>query len=109
MSRRHGATATIVAGLITMGGLVGCSEDSGDEPPDSGLPSKAEVSEGAPPATETTPAAASQPALPNEATRPGRAGAKAFVAYYVALENYASTTGNVDPLVEYSSGVWRMQ
>jgi uncharacterized protein DUF6318 len=96
--------AGLAAGLIAVGGLVGCSEDGDDEPADSGLPSKAEVSESpsASPGTETTPAAATQPELPDEATRPGRAGARAFVAYYVALENYASETGDVDPLIEYS-------
>ena len=103
MSRRHGAIATIVAGLLAVGGLAGCSEDGDDEPADSGLPSKAELTESTPtPTTGSTPAVASQPTLPDEATRPGRAGARAFVAYYVSLENYASNTGDVDPLIEYS-------
>lgn len=104
MSRRHDAIATIAAGLIAVGGLVGCSEDGGDEAPDSGLPSRTELSESTPtsPTTETTPASATRPELPDRATEPGRAGARAFVAYYLQLVNYAKDTGDAEPLRRHS-------
>jgi Family of unknown function (DUF6318) len=104
VSRRHSVTAMLAAALVAGACLTGCGDGDSDEPADSGLPSESESTTSTPtaPATETTPASATQPVMPDAATRPGRAGARAFVAYYIALENYASDTGDVGPLRDQS-------
>ncbi|MGH3481839.1 MAG: DUF6318 family protein [Nocardioidaceae bacterium] len=102
MSRRHGIKAMLAAALVAAARTTGCG--GSDDPADSGLPSRSEptASTSTAPATETTPAAATQPVMPDTATQPGQAGARAFVAYYMALENYVSDTGDVAPLRDHS-------
>jgi hypothetical protein len=99
--------ASVVAGLVFGLALGGCGGDDSDDPPDSGLPSKDEVTSASPSADATTPTGSaptksSPTSLPAAATKPGRAGARAFVRSYVNLENYAKDTGDIEPLRRYS-------
>lgn len=105
---RWRSVAASIASVLVLG-LVACEDDNG-EPPDSGLPSKSEST--TEPTTPETPLPTTQsptktstpeaPEIPEAATKPGRAGAKAFVEFYVELENYTRHTGDVAPLRRYS-------
>lgn len=89
--------------------LSGCGDDA--EPPDSGLPARSELTESAttstlpsvsgPSPSDPTRSGRAEPTLPVAAEAPGKAGAKAFVAYYIKLLNYAQHTGDGAPLLEY--------
>ncbi|HYJ70365.1 MAG TPA: DUF6318 family protein [Nocardioidaceae bacterium] len=97
----------VAAGLVFALVLGGCGGDDSDDPPDSGLPSEGETASPTTTAptdtpTETTPTEPSPPSVPAVAAKPGRSGAKAFVRFYVGLENYAKDTGDVAPLRQYS-------
>lgn len=101
-SLRRTAAALTVATVLGVS-LAGCNNNDSDDPPDSGLPSGTEVTESTPttPATEPTPTEATGPTppeLPEAATRHTKAGAKAFVRFYLRLLNYATHTGDVEPL-----------
>jgi uncharacterized protein DUF6318 len=102
--------ATIAAAILAGGALSGCGDDDA-EPPDSGLPAKSELTGSTP--TSTVPSVTGQsptdptrsgrpePTLPAAARAPGKAGAKAFVAYYIKLLNYAQHTGETNGLRRY--------
>jgi Family of unknown function (DUF6318) len=105
---RRGSAAGLAATVVLSLGLGGCDDDNGD-PADSGLPSGDEVTETAstspptyPTPTPTEPETPEPPTIPDAATKAGRAGAKAFVRFYIDLENYAKDTGDVEPLQQYS-------
>jgi Family of unknown function (DUF6318) len=102
VSIRRSVVSAFAATLAVGGALAGCSDDS-DGPPDSGLPSESEATESTPTTdpSPTEPTGPQPPPLPEAATAPGKAGAKAFVAYYIRLLNYASHTGDGAPLLEY--------
>jgi hypothetical protein len=109
VSIRRCVAATIAAAVVATGALAGCSDDEA-EPADSGLPAASELTESAPaisPETsdptpsDPTPSGAQEPPLPVAAKAPGKAGAKAFVAYYIKLLNYASWTGDTELLHRY--------
>jgi Family of unknown function (DUF6318) len=98
---------SIAAALLLGAGLAGCDGDNGGGPYDSGLPSDDESTTASTPAsTEPTgtddPSTPAPPTIPEAATQSGRAGAKAFVEFYIDLENYAKDTGDVAPLRQYS-------
>lgn len=107
MSIRHGVVAAVAVAVATSGVLSGCSE-ADSEPPDSGLPAESELTESPtspnatePSASDSTPSGPQEPHLPAAAKAPGKAGAKAFVAYYIRLLNYAQHTGDGAPLLRY--------
>ncbi len=107
MSIRHSVVAAVAAAVASSGALSGCSE-ADSEPPDSGLPAESELTDSptAPSPTESsstgsTPSGPREPRLPAAAKAPGKAGAKAFVAYYIRLLNYASHTGETASLKRY--------
>ena len=110
MSIRHGVVAAVAVAVATSGALSGCS-NTDSEPPDSGLPAKSELTDsptapsptGASP-TDSTPSGPQEPRLPAAARAPGKAGAKAFVAYYIRLLNYASWTGDTDAVRSQGKG-----
>jgi Family of unknown function (DUF6318) len=111
VSIRRSVAATIAAAVVATGALSGCGDDEG-EPADSGLPAESELTDSAPeisPGTadptpsDPTPSGPPEPPLPAAAKAPGRAGAKAFVAYYIELLNYASWTGDTDALRKQDS------
>jgi Family of unknown function (DUF6318) len=107
VSTRHNIAMSIAAALLLGAGLAGCDGDNGDGPYDSGLPSDDESTTATTPAsTEPTatddPSTPATPTIPTAATKSGRAGAKAFVEFYIDLENYAKDTGDVAPLRQYS-------
>jgi hypothetical protein len=95
---------------VASGALSGCSDDEA-EPPDSGLPAKSELTESTqtstppsvtgPSSSDPTRSGREEPPLPAAAKAPGKAGARAFVAYYIRLLNYASHTGDGAPLLQY--------
>jgi Family of unknown function (DUF6318) len=96
-----------VSAVCLIGVLAGCSDADSDEPPDSGLPSKSEASSPSPttPTSEpspTGPTGPSAPELPAAAKKHTKAGAIAFVRYYLDLLNYATHTGDVGPINRYS-------
>jgi hypothetical protein len=100
--------ATVISAACLSGVLIGCSDGDSDDPPDSGLPSKSETSPTSPttPTTEPTPTeptGRSAPELPAAATKYTKAGAIAFVRFYLELLNYATHTGDVDPIHQYST------
>ena len=110
MSIRHGVVAAVAFAVASSGALSGCS-DADSEPPDSGLPAESELTDSpsSPSPTEasttdSTPSGPQEPRLPAAAKAPGKAGAKAFVAYYIRLLNYASWTGNTDAVRSYGQG-----
>jgi Family of unknown function (DUF6318) len=97
-----------VSAVCLIGVLASCSDADSDEPPDSGLPSKSEASSPSPstPTSEpspTGPTGPSAPKLPAAAKKHTKAGAIAFVRYYLDLLNYAKHTGDSQPLRSYSA------
>lgn len=79
-----------VAGVL----LAGCSE----EPPDPvGEPTTSSTSPSHPTPTTAGPSdiPTEAPPLPEAATKPTRAGARAFIHHYIDLLNYAALTGDV--------------
>ena len=107
MSIRHGVVAAVAAAVAISGALSGCSE-ADSEPPDSGLPAKSELTDSptspnatGPSSTDSTPSEPQGPSIPAAAKAPGKAGAKAFVAYYIRLLNHAQHTGDADGLRRY--------
>lgn len=109
VSIRRSVVTMIAAALVGAGALTGCSDDE-PETYDSGLPSKSEATESTEPTpTETSAPTPSQPSatgpqeppLPDAAKAPGKKGARAFVAYYIKLLNYASWTGETKALRGY--------
>ena len=55
-----------------------------------------------PSSTGSTPSGPREPRLPAAAKAPDKAGAKAFVAYYIRLLNYASWTGDTRALQRHA-------
>ena len=72
-----------VAMLLLVSVLTGC----GGDPPPAAPPAPASP-------TSTTPTPVAAPTMPEEATKNTRAGAVAFVKYYVQLINHAQATGD---------------
>lgn len=112
VSIRRCVAATIAAAVVATGALSGCGDDEA-EPADSGLPAESELTESAPETSpdtsdptpsDPTPSGPQEPPLPAAAKAPGKAGAKAFVAYYIELLNYASWTGDTESLHRYGQG-----
>jgi len=109
VSIRHGVVAAVAVAVASSGALSGCS-DADSEPSDSGLPAESELTEtptspspdDASP-TDPAPSGPQEPRLPAAAKAPGKAGAKAFVAYYIRLLNYASHTGETASLGKFGS------
>jgi uncharacterized protein DUF6318 len=106
-STRRGIATTLAVSVVAGGALSGCN-DADSEPPDSGLPANSELTESptspdrahrSP--TDPTPSGPPEPRLPTAAKAPGKAGAKAFVAYYIRLLNYAQHTGEASRLRQY--------
>jgi len=79
--------------------LVACSAEAGPRtaPSPSSSPTPSPTT---PPTSEPTsdPNQPAEPKLPAAAKAPTRAGAEAFVRYYIKLLNYASHTGDTEPL-----------
>jgi hypothetical protein len=85
-----GSVALLLAVVVS-----GCEEDEpSTSPPPSSSPSEPESSAPSEPATSATTDPA-EPTLPPEAQARSRAGARAFVAYYWDVVNYATFTGDV--------------
>ncbi|MGZ0148855.1 DUF6318 family protein [Kribbella sp. WER1] len=110
MTHRNRPTLALLACLATTTLLTACTKSS----PEAGQPntapppassSSATTSTGTPrgstssslPATPTVP-----PTRPTTATGTSLAAGEAFVRYYVSLMNYASTTGDIAPMVSAS-------
>jgi Family of unknown function (DUF6318) len=106
VSIRRSVVTAVTAGLVAALSVGGCSDD---EPKvhDSGLPPESELTESNGPSptepspTDPSPTGPQEPPLPDAAKAPGKAGAKAFVAYYIRLLNYASHTGDGALLLRY--------
>ena len=94
--------AASVTAVVLLGAGVGGCDDGSAEPSESGLPSEAEMSASdptpRPEPTSETPGGPTPPELPKLARSATKAGAKAFVAYYLELLNYAAHTGDVAPI-----------
>lgn len=89
------AVAAVIGVSVLSAGVAGCT---GDDPGAGPSPSpSASVSTSVPPTPEPT-AAPVVPVLPAAAKEPTEAGARAFIAYYWALINYAQVTGDVKGL-----------
>jgi hypothetical protein len=99
---RRGVAGAVLSVVMAGGALVGCDDSSADDPPDSGLPSESKTSESSPTPSQPTETGPTPPALPAAASQPGRAGAKAFVRFYLSLLNYAKHTGDTAPVKQYS-------
>ncbi|MEV5001849.1 DUF6318 family protein [Nocardioides sp. LML1-1-1.1] len=93
------AVAAVVGAGALAAGVVGCT---GDDPGAGPSPSpSASVSTSVSPTPEPT-AAPVAPVLPAAARKATEAGARAFIAYYWALINYAQVTGDVKGLEKVS-------
>lgn len=107
---RRGVAAMASAALLSAA-LQGCGGDDTDDTYDPGLPSESELTTSTPtptptPTDPTTPVVTGpqEPALPDAAMGQGKKGAKAFVAYYIKLLNYASWTGDTRAVRAYGRG-----
>lgn len=76
----------LVAGVLAVGVLGGCGGTPDAAPP---------PSSSAPPSASATPTA---PVMPDAARQNTKAGAVAFVKFYIAAFNHAQTTGDVSTL-----------
>lgn len=92
--RAHALAAAVSAVLL----LAGCS--GGDEPDD---PKATWTPTSTPEDPSTSPAVATEPELPSEATKATEAGARAFIHHYWDLINYAQLTGDVSALRKLSA------
>lgn len=90
------AAVALAAALV----LSGCSDD---DPPDPPASPSASGTPTAPSSSATATAPPTQPALPEAATKATEAGARAFIAYYWDLINYAQVTGDVKALKKVSA------
>jgi len=89
-----------VAALTAVAALATACDD--DEPRGAEWPTQDTKSSDATSPDEPT-EAPSKPALPDAATKPTKAGAKAFIHYYWDVVNYALTTGKTKPLERITS------
>lgn len=95
MRSLRAAVAGTAAALLL---LAGCGDDPDPKDPDSTwTPTSTPES----PTTAATQAPV-EPALPEAATKPTEAGARAFIEYYWELINYAQVTGDVKALKRVS-------
>lgn len=93
-------TATAVAALL----LSGCSDDEPTpEFSDDVTASSTAADPSTTPVTESSPTAPVEPALPAEAEEATKAGAEAFVRYYVELIDFAQASGDVRGLTDAAS------
>lgn len=90
--------AAAAAAAVLALALVAC-DDEPEPTPEPTAPSSTAVSETSTP-TEPTPTGPVEPTLPAAAEEATKAGAEAFVEYYVALINYAQKTGDVATLTD---------
>lgn len=105
---RSRLTCVLFALASTAGATVACSAEADPE----AAPTSS-VTTSVPPTTPTTdptddptddPEGPVEPALPTAARAPTRAGAEAFVRYYIDLLNYAANTGDTEPLRAAAKG-----
>jgi hypothetical protein len=109
VSIRRSVVAAVAAALATTVTLTGCGDDEEPKTYDPGLPSESEVTNSTEPSptssdptpTEPSPTGPQEPLMPDAAKASGKQGAKAFVAYYIELLNYASWTGDTTAVREY--------
>ena len=91
--------AALAASLAALALLAGCSDD-----PSPGDPTSTSTPTGTPETpTSTAAAKPTEPELPDAATKATEAGARAFIAYYWDLINYAQATGDVKGLKRVSA------
>jgi len=98
MPRIRALTAALTtAGLLA---LTGCTDDStaAGDPGDPGDPSASWSPTGRLETPSASPAAPTPPVLPDAAKQATEEGARAFIAYYWELINYAQATGDVKAL-----------
>lgn len=93
------ALAAVVACGVLAAGVAGCT---GDDPGTGPSPSPSVTTSTSVPSTPAPTAAPVAPVLPAAAKKPTEAGARAFIAYYWALINYAQVTGDVKDLEKVS-------
>ncbi|MBS4754432.1 hypothetical protein KG112_16615 [Nocardioides sp. zg-ZUI104] len=79
--------------------VAGCNSADGDEPAPRPSTSSSPSASASPTESASTPV---EPTLPAEAKEPTEAGARAFIAYYWELINYAQVTGDVAALARTS-------
>lgn len=96
-------SAGVVAFGILAAALVGCSDDSPQAKPTQSATAESPTSEPESSAT-SSPTEPAPPALPPAAKEDSKAGAKAFVAWYLRSLAYAANTGDVRGLQAASSG-----
>lgn len=93
------ALAAVVGCGVLAAGVAGCT---GDDPGTAPSPSPSVTTSTSVPSTPAPTAAPVAPVLPAAAKKPTEAGARAFIAYYWALINYAQVTGDVKGLEKVS-------
>ncbi|MET9314472.1 DUF6318 family protein [Kribbella sp. NPDC003505] len=104
MTHRNRPTIALLACLATATLLTSCTQESPEAGRPNTAPSSASTSEAAttaPPASSTTPTGV--PQRPTAAAGLSLTAGEAFVRYYVSLMNYASTTGDIAPLMSVTT------
>ncbi len=101
MRLRH-QYATLLAAALLASPLAGCGD--GDPPKTAPFTPTGHIETPIPtPSQSATADAPVEPTLPDAATQATEEGARAFIAYYWDLINYAQATGDVKPLKAASS------
>jgi hypothetical protein len=91
-----------MASLAALVVLIGCSDDAPQaQPTESATSESTSASEPTPTPSRTDATKPTPPALPAAAKEDSKAGAKAFVGWYVDLFNYSANTGDVAVFSEY--------
>lgn len=98
-SKRSRVTAALGGVGLVVGLLSACSDSEPRSQPPTSAPTSSETTE-TPPSSEPSPTP-TPPPLPAQAKEDNKAGAKAFVAWYVNLFNYAANTGDIDAFSKY--------
>ena len=92
--------AALAASLAALALLAGCSDDD----PSPGDPTSIWTPTSKPETpTSSATAKPTEPVLPDAATKATEEGARAFIAYYWAVVNYAQSTGDVAQLTRLSA------
>lgn len=103
-------TGALSATVLAAAASTSCSADAGSQGAPTFTATITASTATPPPTTDATPEPPSatppveEPSMPPAARAPGRAGAEAFVRYYIDLVNYSGLTGDIGEMELAASG-----